>query len=104
MLKEMHAEGRISEAAILQTCNRLEFYVYSEEGFWGNLLFNSNLSPVFGLTPLIPGVIIAARRKVLMLFSIFSRVTAGLDSQMIGENQILSQVKIRLYTVPRIAG
>ena len=32
MLKKMHAEDGISEAVILETCNRIEFYVYAGKG------------------------------------------------------------------------
>ena len=92
MLKEMHAEGRISEAAILQTCNRLEFYVYVKKDF----------EVTSFLTELIANVRPDAvdtwrhyRRQVkgIDVVQHLFEVAAGLDSQMIGENQILSQVK-----------
>ena len=30
MLRQMHVEQAVSEAVILQTCNRLEFYLYAK--------------------------------------------------------------------------
>jgi len=92
ILKQMHAEQAISEAVILETCNRLEFYLYAKKDF--------NCSRF--LTQLIGQVKPDAadvwkkyntkstgRDMVQHLFE----VAAGLDSQMIGENQILAQVK-----------
>jgi glutamyl-tRNA reductase len=88
----MHAEETISEAVILQTCNRLEFYLYAKKTF-----------DVTGfLTELIQHVrpdgvdtwrqYRAETTGIDVVRHLFE-VAAGLDSQMIGENQILSQVK-----------
>ena len=92
MLKKMHAEQTIAEAVILETCNRIEFYVYAKRDF-----------DVSGfLTELIGHVQPAAlntwdkysRESVgIDIVRHLFEVAAGLDSQMLGENQILSQVK-----------
>jgi glutamyl-tRNA reductase len=92
MLRQMHAEERISEAIILQTCNRLEFYLYVNKSF--------NCSKF--LTKLLR----QTKPDATETWSKYSRqatgidvvrhlfeVASGLDSQMLGENQILSQVK-----------
>jgi glutamyl-tRNA reductase len=92
MLRQMHAEEKISEAVILQTCNRLEFYLYANKSF--------NCSKF--LTKLIR----QTKPDAAETWSRYSReaigidvarhlfeVACGLDSQMLGENQILSQVK-----------
>jgi len=92
MLRQMHAEERISEAIILQTCNRLEFYLYANKSF--------NCSKF--LTELIRQI----KPDSAETWSNYSReaigidvarhlleVACGLDSQMLGENQIPSQVK-----------
>jgi glutamyl-tRNA reductase len=92
MLRQMHAEERISEAVILQTCNRLEFYFYANKTFDCSRF----------LTELIRQI----KPDAVETWSKYSRqvvgvdvarhlfeVASGLDSQMLGENQILSQVK-----------
>ena len=92
MLRQMHAEPAVSEAVILQTCNRLEFYLYAGKEF----------DCAGFLTRLIDGLKSGAaavwtkyraestgKNVVRHLFE----VAAGLDSQMVGENQVLSQVK-----------
>jgi glutamyl-tRNA reductase len=92
MLEKMHAEKAVSEAAILETCNRLEFYLYTEKSFDCDTFLTKLIQR------LRPGAADiwdkhsgtkAGRDVVQHLFE----VTAGLDSQMLGENQILSQVK-----------
>ena len=92
MLKQVHTEQDVSEAVILQTCNRLEFYIYAKKDFdcsrfLTELIGQEQTSAV------------DAWRKYRqestgmdVVRHIF-KVSAGLDSQMLGENQILSQVK-----------
>jgi glutamyl-tRNA reductase len=82
----------ISEAAILQTCNRTELYLYAKKDVeWKQPVnevisrFGSEIGQTWGRYSKQKRGISAARH----LFA----VAAGLDSQMLGENQILSQVK-----------
>jgi len=92
MLKQMHAQEEISEAAILQTCNRLEFYTYARKGF-----------DCRGFLTALIGQVRPGAGDMWSKYSNESlgidvarhlfEVAAGLDSQMIGENQVLSQVK-----------
>jgi len=92
LLKKMHAGQRICEAAILETCNRSEFYTYAKKDF--NV--RKFLAELIGQT----------QPEAADVWSKYSsesiegdavrhlfEVAAGLDSQMLGENQILSQVK-----------
>ncbi len=92
MLKKMRAERAISEGLILETCNRIEFYVYARDNFDCDGFLRGLIRQVK------PGAVKVwckyRRRKggmdvVRHLFE----VAAGLDSQMIGENQIISQIK-----------
>jgi glutamyl-tRNA reductase len=93
MLKQMRAQEGISEAAILQTCNRLEFYTYARRsfdcrGFLASLIgrVRPDASDAWSkYSSEISGIDVARH-----LFG----VAAGLDSQMLGENQVLSQVKL----------
>ncbi len=92
ILRQMHAEEETSEAVILQTCNRLEFYLYAKKSFdCGKFLTEliGQIKPDAAETwskysREVTGIEVARH-----LFE----VASGLDSQMLGENQILSQVK-----------
>ena len=92
LLKRMHAEKGICEAVILETCNRSEFYTYTNKDFD----VRSFLAELIGQIQ--PGAAETWNKysqesvgvdAVRHLFE----VAAGLDSQMLGENQVLSQVK-----------
>jgi glutamyl-tRNA reductase len=92
LLKKMRAEKSIFEAVVLETCSRSEFYIYAKKDF----------DAAGFLAELIGQV----QPEALDTWSKYSRqsegtdavrhifeVAAGLDSQMLGENQVLSQVK-----------
>ncbi len=92
MLKKMHAEEAISEAAILETCNRIEFYIYAGKSFDCNAFLTDLIGQVR------PGAVDTWRKYSRTKTGIdivrhLFEVAAGLDSQTVGENQILSQVK-----------
>jgi glutamyl-tRNA reductase len=82
----------IAEAAILQTCNRTEIYLYAKKSTdWkqttGKLIgqFNPEAQQIWEKY--------CKQKKGIEVARHLFTVTAGLDSQMLGENQILSQVK-----------
>ncbi len=88
MLRNLIASTPVNEAAILSTCNRTEIYCDTDEpesiGFWlakQHQLAPESLSPYLYLHPGSSGV-----RHTL-------RVASGLDSMMLGEPQILGQMK-----------
>lgn len=91
-LAQLCSYPHIEEAAILSTCNRLEIYVVAHETQQGVrevsqfLADHSNL-PVVALRPHL--FILLHQDAVMHLF----RVAAGLDSLVLGEGQILAQVK-----------
>jgi glutamyl-tRNA reductase len=94
-LKQMHAESRfvgISEAVILETCNRLEFYLFAKKDF----KHGTFLARLIGQAQ--PDAVSVWKKYNTEAFDkdavqhLFE-VAAGLDSQMLGENQILTQVK-----------
>lgn len=92
MLRKMHCQDRIGEALILQTCNRLEFYLYARKDF-DCRTFLGELLAACG-----DGAVEAWRVHSRELGGIDAvrhlfEVAAGLDSQMVGENQVLAQVK-----------
>ncbi|MBN1392033.1 MAG: glutamyl-tRNA reductase [Sedimentisphaerales bacterium] len=92
LLKKMHDEKHIFEAVCLETCNRSEFYTYAKKDFDVNGFLEKLIGQV--------------QPEALDTWNKYSRrstgvdavrhlfeVAAGLDSQMLGENQVLSQVK-----------
>ena len=92
MLRQMHAAEDISEAVILQTCNRLEFYLYARKSFDCRKFLDELIGRVS------PDAVdtwrkYSAESTGIDIVRHLFEVAAGLDSQMIGENQILSQVK-----------
>ncbi|MGD0552052.1 MAG: glutamyl-tRNA reductase [Sedimentisphaerales bacterium] len=92
MLRALLDKDGIVEAAILQTCNRTEIYLYAKKGIdW--------LKPVSELMGQLGDEAgqtwqkyCIQKRGIDVARHLFA-VAAGLDSQMLGENQILSQVK-----------
>lgn len=90
-LKQCHAHNQIREACILQTCNRLEFYLVAAHGFdqqgfiYAQIQYLRKVGQLWLDNVVIYEGLDAARH----LFA----VSAGLDSQVVGENQILAQVK-----------
>ena len=92
MLRALLDKDGIVEAAILQTCNRTEIYLYAKKDTdW--------LKPVSELMGQLGDEAgqtwqkyCKQKRGIDVARHLFA-VAAGLDSQMLGENQILSQVK-----------
>ncbi len=82
----------LEEIAILSTCNRLEIYVVTsdnQQGVWEVTQFLSEHSQL-PLAQLRPHLFILLHEDAIMHLM---RVAAGLDSLVLGEGQILSQVK-----------
>ena len=92
MLKRMHAEPAISEAVILETCNRLEFYLYAKKDFDCSRFLKELIGRLRPDAAETWSKYSAETGGIEMVRHLFE-VAAGLDSQMLGENQILSQVK-----------
>ena len=92
MLRQMHAAEDISEAVILQTCNRLEFYLYVRKRFDCRKFLDELIGRV-SLDAVDIWRKYSAESTGIDIVRHLFEVAAGLDSQMIGENQILSQVK-----------
>ncbi len=98
VLKGLLVSGQIDEAVVLSTCNRLEIYCHGteeEEGFGSRVLEAMEQEAVkaagAGQIEDISRYIrrYHGRPAIHHLF----RVAAGLDSMVIGEDQILGQVK-----------
>ena len=87
----LELEG-INEAAILQTCNRTEIYLYAKKDVEWKQPVNEVVSRFGGEIGQTWGQYCKQKRGIDAARYLFA-VAAGLDSQMLGENQILSQVK-----------
>ncbi|MCF2972155.1 glutamyl-tRNA reductase [Synechococcus sp. Nb3U1] len=91
-IQQLCAYPHIEEAAILSTCNRLEVYIVTPEMESGvrqtmQFLAESKGIPLAQLRPHLFTLIYQDAAMHLI------RVAAGLDSLVLGEGQILSQVK-----------
>ncbi|OAA26426.1 glutamyl-tRNA reductase [Frankia sp. EI5c] len=93
VLHDLVAADHVSEAVVLSTCNRTEIYAEVETFHGGLADISDQLSRVCG----VPMSDLAAHlyvhheaRAVSHLFS----VVCGLDSMLVGETQILGQVRV----------
>jgi glutamyl-tRNA reductase len=102
VLNALVSEETISEAAALSTCNRTELYlvatdpVEAEAAALGVLAREAGIRPTELLGPLYSLRDTEAARHLY-------RVTAGLDSQIVGEAEIQGQVK-RAYELALVEG
>ena len=92
LVKEAVQKDFIQEATILSTCNRTEFYFVSANTSplinWVKEWYNDNLKRDIDFTKCEPYTH-QGNETIKQLF----RVASGMESMMLGENQILSQVK-----------
>jgi len=84
--------GQVEEAAILSTCNRFEIYFAASDAHEANARVMEYLAQRSGLP------VSLLRRNIFMLEGEdavwhLMRVSGGLDSLVVGEGQILSQVR-----------
>lgn len=89
---EICASGDVAEAAILSTCNRFEVYYSASDARSAMAHITNYLSQRSGLP------VSVLRRNLFMLSADDAvwhvmRVSGGLDSLVVGEGQILSQVR-----------
>ncbi len=92
VLRALHAEPSIDEAVLLSTCNRVELYVASQDpatAVQAAIDFFASRSNVASETLRASLYCFLRRDAVAHLF----RVTAGLDSMILGESEITAQVK-----------
>ncbi len=92
LVKEAVQKDFIQEVTILSTCNRTEFYFVSANTSplisWVKEWYNDNLKRDIDFLQCEPYTH-QGNETIKQLF----RVTSGMESMMLGENQILSQVK-----------
>ena len=91
-LQQLRSDEQVLEASILSTCNRLEIYALLRHPEEGISAVGAFLGAVAGLEveDLTPHLFIYHHEEAI---AHLLRVSAGLDSLVLGEGQILSQVK-----------
>jgi len=91
-LQRLRADDQVLEASILSTCNRLEIYTLLRHPEQGVTAVGTFLSEQSGLdlVELTPHLFTYHHEEAV---AHLLRVAAGLDSLVLGEGQILSQVK-----------
>jgi len=91
----------VGELAILCTCHRTEAYFTSAEG-------GAGYEAVHGVAAILPGLLPTDQHDLMLLEGLEAiahlfRVASGLDSQVVGEPQVLGQVR-RAFTLAREVG
>lgn len=90
MLRRLKNDLHLQELVLLSTCNRLEAYVSSEDPRAAQEAITQALQNQVKTAALDPHLYIHTNEKAVHhLF----RVTSGLDSMVVGEHEILGQVK-----------
>lgn len=84
--------GAAHEAVLLSTCNRTELYLSVEEATRADIAFRGILAERVGISPDTLGGYLYMYRDRGAVRHLF-RVTAGLDSMVLGEPQIQGQVR-----------
>jgi glutamyl-tRNA reductase len=102
LLSALGTEGAIREAAVLSTCNRTEFYVAATEVTAADRQLQQAVRDVRPNDPLAPGDHRYVRTGPDAVSHLL-RVGCGLDSMVVGDVQILGQVK-EAYQIARQAG
>jgi glutamyl-tRNA reductase len=91
-LQRVLADGRVTECVIVSTCNRTEVYVVAEDRASGEEAIRRYLSELSGLRREQFEPHLYQHGEFEAVRHLF-RVTAGLDSMVLGETQILGQVR-----------
>lgn len=95
LAQAMTASDHVDEAVVLSTCNRTEMYASVSR-------FHAGLDDVTAALSSVSGVAVADLRQMCAVYfdegavAHTFAVAAGLDSMVVGENQILGQVKAAL--------
>ncbi len=90
LAENLRAQPGVKEFTLLNTCNRVEIYgVGTAEAFQS---ITATLAHVTGCSEAELSVVVKARLGHTVIEHLFS-VAAGLDSQLVGETEILGQVK-----------
>ena len=102
LLADLVGHGTIYEALILSTCNRTEFYVVADDLARAAEHVRAGVARVKAVRLAEPGASLYQQSGTSASQHLF-RVASGLDSMVVGETQILGQVK-DAFALARDAG
>ena len=102
LLQDLLGTPSISEAVAISTCNRTEVYLVASDGVEGESAALSAMAGRAGIRPTELAEVIYSPRNCDAARQLF-RVTAGLESMIVGESEVQGQVK-RSYEVALSAG
>ena len=91
-LHELASAAHLSEAVLLSTCNRTEVYAYAERFHGGYADIREVLAQHSGLAPETVADELYSLHDAEAVQHLF-RVAAGLDSVVVGEHEVLGQVR-----------
>ncbi len=91
-LADLGSADHLSEVVVLSTCNRIEIYAYAEKFHGGSQDIREFIGRHAGLAPEDVADHLYALHDTEAVRHLFS-VTAGLDSAVVGEHEILGQVR-----------
>ncbi|HSD28506.1 MAG TPA: glutamyl-tRNA reductase, partial [Vicinamibacteria bacterium] len=92
LLREVAGDAAVHEAAALCTCNRTEFYAVVDDVEEAAARIREAVRRRRAADPLAPGEALLPKVDAEAAAHLH-RVAAGLDSMVIGEKQVLGQVK-----------
>jgi glutamyl-tRNA reductase len=101
-LQELVARDEVSEAVAISTCNRTEVYVVVSDPVRAEAELLGKLAHAAGIRPTELATIVYSPRNCDAARQLY-RVTAGLDSMIVGEAEVQGQVK-RAYEAALAAG
>jgi glutamyl-tRNA reductase len=101
-LADFKRNTQSSEVAILSTCNRTEIYLVADAPAQALLSVSEELSRRSRLEPDVLGLYVYAKQGIEAVAHLL-RVSAGLDSMILGESEIAVQVK-QAYAIARESG
>ena len=91
-LHELASAEHLSESVLLSTCNRIEVYAYAERFHGGYADIRELIARHSGLPPEVVGNELYAHHDADAVRHLFG-VAAGLDSVVVGEHEVLGQVR-----------
>ena len=101
-VRELVASEELREAVVISTCNRTEVYIVARNAVDAESVLLSKLAARAGIRPTELVDIVYSPRNCDAARHLF-RVTAGLDSMIVGENEVQGQVR-RAYETALAAG